>query len=492
VSRKIEFIQRKFTRPNCPTFERDGDFDKSYHFMPNPVGHGLRRAPAWSSHVAFPAGFTTCRGMFYDAANGRVVFIGTKNSHLATTYLTFSSGAMAAAATEIDTGTATLGGTPGCQFVYWAGYLYYFRSSRDMYRSETYDTAATSVYTNSNGQAVTIVAERPVLADWTGELYMLDRADTFMHIWYVATGFTVRYMLPMDGHLVMFCQRPDGGMQIVRINTDPAYAKYLSDAIAEDISRIDAVIPDPAHLVTIPGTANHSAYGCLFAEHQGDVFFSAGRAKNKTYIHRFNGSSVELADEIPYTVTSAACDGLLSWQDQLFFYSIDTGISYLRVWMGEGFTYLSDKSFTLGSSLDTCVAAAGPTVAVVDNPSGTQGVYYLTTNFSPDAKLTTCHVDLGHPGRLKRLNRIVITFNDTSSSTATCTVQYSLNQSATLATIQTATLCSSAHVIEPSTQVEFYTIQLVLTFADSAAPAQPSWVNNIVPESIAILATVED
>ena len=492
MPRKIEFIQRRFTRPNQEIFQEDGDFDHSYHFMRNTAGTGLRRAPAWSAHKPFPSGFTACRGMFYDADAQRLVFIGTKNAHLATCYLTFYSDTMSEAATEIDTGTATISGAFGCNFLFWRDYLYYIRSSRQVYKSANYNTTATVMHANQDGQAITVVGERPMMATTSGELYMLNRSNVFMKMWYVATGFTVRYMLPMDGQLMMFCQRDDGGTQIVRMPTDPAYSKYIYDAITEDASLVDTVIPDPAHIVTIPGTGDHSTYGCLYVEHQGDIFFSAGRAKTKTFIYRFNGSRVELADEIPYTIPSAQCDGLVTWQDQLFFHSIDTGINYLRVWMGEGFTFLTNKTFTLGSSLNTCVATPGPTLAVADNPGGVEGIYYLTTNINPDATLVTCHLDLGHPGRLKRLNRVVITFNDCDSTTATCRTRYTKNQATSLGTLKAAAVCSSPHIIEPSTHIDFYTLQLELTFADPISTDQPTWVPDLVPVSIAILATLED
>jgi len=486
-TRRIEFVQRKFTRPNVEVFQRDGDFDYSYNLIPNPVGHGLRRAPAWSSHVQFPSGFTNCRGMFWDCASSSLVFIGTKNNHLATVSMPFDTGVMGTA-TEIDTGTATLGEISMHNYLWWHSYLYYIRSDRTLYKSLNFTATGTVVYSNQDARCLTVVGDRPVFADTSGELHILNRSATFEHMWYVATGLDVRYMVPMDGSLVIFARGYDGDMHILTIRADPSFARNIANAIAQDPSLLDLVNPDVSHIATVQATGDLPRYGSLFARHDDEIYFAAGRAKGKTFVHRFNGSHVELADEIPYTTTSSETDGLLDWQDQLIFYSLDTGINYLRVWMGEGFTYLTNKSFTFTSPFAPCAAATGPTIAITDNPDGNEGIYYLTRYYSPDASLFTSHLDLGHPGKLKRLNRIVITFNYTGSLTAKCRVDYTLDQGTSLVMIQDATAISEALVIEPTSHIEFYTIQLKLTFSDTATGTM---VNNIVPETVAIAATGE-
>jgi len=490
----IHFTQNSFTRPNVPVFTKEGDFDYSYSLLPNPTGAGLRRAPAWSSQVNFSTGFTACRAMFYYPTttpnNGRIIFVGAKNNHITTTYMTFPGGSFGAAS-EIDTGAPTLGGVSSHNIAWQDEDLYYIRSDKKMYKSAGYINAGTVVYSNQDARILTVAGDRIILADTSGELYMLTRTGAMPHLWYTATGTDVWLLQPLNGLLTILARESTGDLSIYKLRADPAYTYSMNEAIMADPASLDKVNPDLIHVATIAGSGNYPPYGSLFAAYQDEIFFTAGRRKHYTYIYRTDGTRVALADQVPYSTTSTETDGLATWQDQLLFYTYDTSVKYTRVWMGDGFTWLTPPSqapFNFPTGFTPFAAAVGPTFAVTDNDGTNEGVYYLTQNFSPSATLVTSHLTLGHPGRKKRLARIVITFNETSA-TAKLRVQYTPDQQTSLIELQAAKTISSVHVIEPSTPITFYTIQLMLTFSDTATGAN---VQDIAPQTISVIASVGD
>ena len=74
--RPKEWIQREWNHAQVAVLSRKDDFDQVSGLMPGLDRPGLQRAPAWSSFVSFPSGFTDCEAIFYDEANDRIVFIG--------------------------------------------------------------------------------------------------------------------------------------------------------------------------------------------------------------------------------------------------------------------------------------------------------------------------------------------------------------------------------------------------------------------------------
>jgi len=483
-----ELVLRSFTRPNVALYQREGDFYSATNFMPNWAGRGLRRAPKWSAHIPFNAGFTNCRGAFFDRAHGqagKLVFVGTNASnYLAVNAYDLHTNAFAATA-AISNAVDTLGGVGGHNLLWWRSTLYFIADTLKVYRSLNYAAAATEFHPNQDGHILTLYGDRVMLADNGGRLYIMNHTAQLETMWYSVTGLDIRYLTPFRAYLIAFNRGHDGHMHILKTFANPTYAAYMASALAGDPTLVSTINPDLTEVALVPASGSLPTIGSLFTIHNDDIYFCPGRARNRTLIYRFNGSQADLVDEIPWALSTLNTEGLLTCEDQMIYYALNHIVSYFKVWMGEGFTTWTDETFNVASDFTPIVAALGPYVVVVCQDGTTPGFRYTTTAYDPDAVLVTSHMDMGYPGRQKRLNRVTVLFNDAASVTAKCKVDYTLDQGANWTQLQAA--ASGAIRVEPTKPIHFYTLQLRLTFTDTGTHTA-----NIAPEAISITYSIAD
>jgi len=402
-----EWTQYEWQRVGRSYYAQRGDLDELSGLFPSTDGRSLQRAPSWSSHVAFPSGFTRCQGAFYDWNQQRYVFIGRDASDQLVSCYANNAWSFSSVYTLVAS-SLTLGGIYGQNVAYWGGDLYVIGSDGDVYRGSSYTSALSSFYTGGDARALTAFGDRMYLATTTGDVLRLDDADSAFESYFSPVGdLNIRFMAPFRGYLLIVTRSKTGELLIHRLPPDTSSPSL--DTIAQ-------VPPTRGDNVLAGLLATR-----LFALHDDALYLSPGRdtlldGSKGLNLYRFNGSQVELVGSQPMPTASPVFFGLTTWRHHLALFDIAASSQAVQLLVGDKF---ADCLPSLSDSLptySTLFSLGGDLVILTEDALGNEGVKYQSATALEDGYLVTPYLDMGSPSTIKRLERITALISDAASS----------------------------------------------------------------------------
>jgi hypothetical protein len=468
-----EWTQETWTRPGI-TYQRDkGDFSVITDMLPDPLtNHRLVRGPGWSGAESMPANFTSIQGGFFDndAETRVLVGPGTDSGTKLRSFYYNTSWTQVGPYT-IQAGVTSLGGLKALNLAWWAQKLYFIGSDSDVYRHDAYNSAASSFHVGS-AKLLAPYGDRMYMVNNLGEVFRLNDADNAFESFYTPlVALDIRYMAAYRHFLVLIAAGMDGSITLYR----------LPDLNPQTLHTL-AIIPGDGKLT---GSTFGTSYGSTFFLHDDKIFFVLGRylnASGEDYnynIYAFNGTWIEHLG----TVSGATyIGGFLRWKGRLLLHHFDTDKHYLQVFMGNRFTQFTELD--VPNTPAAPALSLGSELFLLNNNGGTYTLYRAGSSDYEDCSMETSYLDMGHPGKEKRLERITALL-DGAASDVTITLKYRTDDTASWTTAGTATDSKRASV--GSLAVSFYTIQLRVEIAESSGDAE-----DIGLQTLSVIYTVDD
>jgi len=462
-----EFIQRDWLRPGMNVYRNPGDLSTLTALVPDEHG-SLKRTDAWSTVVDLGTGIENIRGGFWDDANNRYVVIGqdtpTPPTKIALTYFS-SSWALKGTVYDVTAATAALGGKDQMNVAYWGGDLYVIGADKKVYRGADYTAGLTEFYGTADAWLLCPAGDRMYLVTEAGLVYTLNAADNAFALHYDPIGaLDIQYATTFRGYLLLFARGDDGTMSILRL---PDAATTTPKSMQE--------------LARVPGSGDLPDYGLLFAHHDDKIYFSPGRqprfdSNRDVPIYSFNGSQITRTAIISATAASTSeAVGIISWQDQLLFYALNTGgDQVLKVMVGDGFADLPTISPAVVSSYVPWLGVMGTSEIVMsgNDASSGEGIYHLggtheTGNTDlADGTLVTAWLDMGSPGKEKYLNSITVLLTAANANVEP-EIYYRVNGASDWTTATTTANVTRANT--ENLKTSFFTLQVRVIIDDNNA-----------------------
>jgi len=465
-----EWTQREWTLPNVGLHRNKGDFDILTSLFLSPNRHKLKRAPGWSTAISLTD--EPIKGAaFYDETNVRRVFIVTDASDLKTEYAS-AAWSVSSGGTILASKTA-LGGLDGRNCLFWGGKLYIIDSAGDVYAGTSYTAALTEIYDGSNAVCLAAFGDYVYAATSAGDVIRLHQT-TFEIIFTASSTIAIEYMAAYHGHLVIIARSLDGTIAAHTFN--PA-SPHLNTV---------------AHVLTPPG--NLPANGCCYVNHDGLIYFSPGRFKkpDATYdldVYSFDGSRIEHVARVSGTASGLVAAGLLSWRKNLIYYALeeddDTSNQIFDLLIGDTFNVFAPKTAGAYSGFDPFAYSLGGELILTacTNVPGYR-FHHAGDDSLADGHVRTAYLDMDHPNKVKRLERITVLL-DGKASDFKILLKYRTDDTANWTTALTANNTHRASVEDIG--AEFYRIQLRVDLDDDSGGDQ-----DIGIESISCLYVVDE
>jgi len=466
-----EWVQREWTQPGVDLYRERGDFHSLTGLRPDVIHHTLTRSPHVSSLVQH-SGLSTIQAMFYDDVNERKVLIG-KNaaSNLASGY--YHSGWTFAGPYELTTYTDTLGGKQLRNVAYFGGYLYVITDDLKVYRGSGYVGAITEFYATTDAQILAPLGGRLYAATTSGKILRLNDANTAFETHYdPVADYTPLYLTAFRDYLAIVGKQA-GHLHIYRVpqSASGANPHHLQEA---------AIVPGD--------TGAYPANGCFFATVGDKLYLSPGRHTNpagtKTYdIYSWNGSQLERVAQIEDTNTSPSSAGLLAWQGELVFYSLYTTTQTLKMLVGNQFVDFLPATVDV-TNVTPVIATLGENIVLYAKSGADYGIHHTELDKLQDGHLISARLDMGHPGRVKRLDRITVLLDDNASDFKVI-IKYRTNDATSWTTATTANNTRRATIGDLG--VAFYTLQLHIELDDDTGNDE-----NINIQAVSVIYTIDE
>ena len=480
-----EWIQRDWTRAHAQHFHDRGDFWNMSGLMPSTDRPGLKRAPALSAFIAFPSSFHTCRGIFYDPTNDRVVFVGLNGSNqLATCYAPISTWTMAGPNT-IQTGLSDLGGYRGRDFLWWGQRLYVIGNNYTLYRTAfgTYSGTASSFHNPPANYAILAVqGDRVYASDVNSNVYRLNLTNTAMESHFnEAVAPAVQFLTPYRTQLYGYARDAGGRSFVVKLNPSPFASNPELETEAE-----------------IPDTGGGLDTSLPYAQFQNELFFVPGvhtspdgETDIPLYSYRYS-----TAGEVDHITTVHIADSdpivyLVPHRAQLLmglFLQDDANSAHIfkLAFPGGGVADCIPATGDAYNSIEIVAASCYGHLVFTGDDNSDEGIYHLgpDTGFQ-DGYVQSSYLDMGHPGRQKRLNRISVLL-DGYATDFKVIIKYRTDDTAGWTTLVTGNGEGrvSADITTPTT---FYQLQLRIDLDDDTGNDE-----YIRIEAISVTYTVDE
>ena len=448
IVRQREWIQREWTQPGVDLYRETGDFHSLSALYPDFKRRLLRRAPAWSARLTH-AGFDKVRGLFFDEANTRYVLLG-QNAANNLSSLYFSSAWAVSGITELTAGNAALGGASMLNYAYFGDKLYIIALDSDVYRCNGYSAAMAQFYAGSDAHILTSYGGRLYMITAAGNIYRLNDADNaFESVLDPVATFDPLWAGPFRGYLCVVGQHSDGRVGIYRVSLPTA-------TVLHEAGLLSPLSPDVS-------------WGLLYALHDDKLYFSPGpytdaSGVDVTQFWTWNGSQVERLTEL-WDTGKLNTLGLMTWRGELIYYALESGEDpVFKILVGDHFVDFAPGGLVF-TGIVAHAASLGTELVVTANPGGQEGIYHLPTSGSlQDGYVITSRLDMGHPGRQKRLLRLTVLL-DGAAADFLVPVSYRIDDTAawTLAVTGDNTQRVSVDI---TTAVIFYTLQIKIQLDD--------------------------
>jgi hypothetical protein len=446
-----ELTLDRFERAERTLYRDAGDIYQLYCLLPTP-DRRLQRAPAWVAQVNLAANFYAVEGAFYDFANQRFVFIGVDGGGLlASAYL--SKDFAWSAVTALTAAAHTVGGCDQLNVAYWGGDLYVITDNSNVYRAASYVGALGLFYAGGDAWALAPFGDRMYLATTTGTIYRLNDADSAFESYYAPVGdLDVRYITAFRGYLLIVTRAPTG--------------EFLLHRLQPDVSN-----PELDTVATIPPARGDQqlaglVYTHYFALLDDDLYLSPGRellpySDYGLALYRFNGSQVDYLGVQPSTV-SAKSYGFAAWRGHLLLYSLGASAQSFYTLVGYQFT---QTLAPLSDTMPTYPAlwVLGSNLFLTSTSGGTGGIRRLSATALQDSNFISPTLDMGEPGRIKRLERITVLLSG-SGTDFDVIVKYMADDASTWTTAVTAD--GSKRISAGDLAQDFYTLRVRVDLDD--------------------------
>lgn len=469
-----EWTQSHWITPGVNLYANYGDYWELSNLLPRRDGKQLVRVPGWSAQVRTDTnGLTDVRGAFYDADNSRVVLIGADgSSDLSASYLDAS---WSLSAKTVLNGTPTnLGGASMRNVLWFGGVLYVIGSDGKVYSGSAYTAALSEFDGTTTHRIISAIDERFYVILSSCDVYINagDLASIYQYdAPYVDMGDPQAF-IGYRGYGLLIVKAAAGRMVFIRVPLDTTTKNFQEITHLEECGSIPS-------------------YGSLYVLHGDEVYFSPGyyttlESKIALNVYSFNGSRIERVDTIEHAVNTGGSGyptsaGLLSWRGELLYYALEGTAQTFKVLKGGRFTEFPTLSAT-ASAQPFAAVVGGHLVATADDTN--EGVHYLTTGTLSDGYVVTSKLDMGRPGREKRLERITVLLDDHAASFKP-TIYYRVNDATTWTSAVAGS--NSRRVSVGSLGVDFYTLQVKVLLDDDTGNNE-----DIRLEGISVLYSVGD
>jgi hypothetical protein len=471
-----EFVQTHWETAGVNTFREGGDFYSIDGYMPTPDRRGLQRAPAWTARQT-SVGFTEIRGAFWDHENATVVFVGTNgSSHLSACNAPISTWSFSAI-TELSTATSNAGGLIGRNYAWWGGDLYVIGADKKVYRGSAYDSALAAFYSTADAQILAPYGDRMYMVTEGGDIKRLNDADNAFEAHYTPVGdLDIRYLCGYRNYLYAVSQDLDGTLYVLRVDSASA-----STPAMEVVGHLQ-----------VPGDVQQ--YGCPFAQHDDRLYFSPGVQTTPVgylslsiYAYRYTESGhIDFVSK--FILDPDDLCSLVVWQDELWLVRMNVssgGYHQLHV-IDQHALPKQKQTGTFRLAADTfvrpfvCNAGGYLVLASNTNDVDTTGPGH---NLNTSATFQSAYLDMGHPGKDKRLNSITVLLDGKCGSNSTYTLKYRFDDTAAWSTAGTATSTRKIEVTDIGGTFQQMQVRVVL--------AGPAATDDRAIERLSIVYTID-
>lgn len=454
-----EWSQSHWRTPGVNLYANYGDYLELSNLLPTRDQRQLRRLPAWSAQVRVDTnGLTDVRGAFYDVANDRIVMIGADgSSDLTAAYL--DSAWSLSANTTLNATPTNLGGASMRNAAWFGGVLYVVGSDGKVYSGSSYTGALTVFNANTWHHILESIDERLYSCSNAGRIDRTSHDNSVFDTYDAPKNDmgTPQLFAGYRGYGLLITQDANGLIRFIRVPLD-TNTRYFQEITS---LREYGVLP---------------SYGSLFCLHEDEVFFSPGYytrmgSENALNVYSFNGSRAQHVAEIRHDPNAGgsgfpASAGLLSWRGELLYYALEGTSQIFKVLRGSEFTEFPALAATASTNPFAGVYG-GHLVATADDTN--EGIHYLQDSAASDGYVITSRLDMGHPGKEKRLSRIVVWLSAAAASFGT-KIEYRTDDTA--GWTNAGTDSNTQRALADALTDSFYALQLKITLDDDTGNSE--------------------
>ena len=468
-----EWTQHEWTHPGRSLYRYKGDFYDLSCLMRDAKGR-LRRCPAFSSYVEIASGFDDLIGVWYNEDTAHWHVLGTYNSMI-TTIATDDDWDELETVGNIQNLLAaidTLGGLIGRNYSFWGGDLYIIGDDKKVYRGSPALGQAYLSELDGGGDVVLLCpyGDRMYAATETGTIMRLTDADDGFDDFYDPVGdLQVVYMAGIKEYLAVVTIDPTGNLIIHKLDPTTAPTKVL-----DELGSLDFGTPSTngAFFVTVGDNIYLSPGSQLMPDDQVEIpiYRFNGSRENDAIISHVTTLVLETGTGYGAGYTADTSVGLLNWRGRLVLYTLPnpsgSAVTHtLHVLTGDGFTTLATTTCSAAMTTPIAVTAGGEIIVGNEDGGSEHGFkHFGNSGGLQDGYLQTSYLDMGSPGKEKRLNRISVILNDEATGFK-IVIKYRTDDTTSWTTATTAngTRHATIDITAPNT---FYTIQLKIELDD--------------------------
>jgi hypothetical protein len=451
--------QTEFLKPNRNQYVDKGDYWSIDGFIPSRDGMSLKRMPSWTGHIDFVTDFSQPYGALYSHSPDQFLFVGKSAEHTPNRL-----GVMGIEQADLSTvgihshGSGApdqLGGNHKQNLYYALNSFWWIGSDQDVYAcASAYGGTLYNWYTSENAIALLPVRDTMFLVNDDDEIWEFDYPTTTFNIYYdTEMLINVKHAFHYRENIVLFARHDDGAHAIYLVDDrSPATFRQLTRMPFET----GTYLPDEAS----------ATWSTPWAIHDDKLFFSPGLYWSDDSdaeivpIWLFDGSSVEMVELVEAPIVPNAW-GLVTWRDRLLLYFLNNTAQYIYLYHNGRFTQLLDGAYTLSNWADL-YSAGGELWMPRQDASSNEGWTRLDEYENP--VFTSSWLDMGRPTTQKHLSHLAAIVSDAKASFKV-KIEYRTESGSWTEAVETA---NARHVVKQNLGVDFYLLQLRVTFTDNS------------------------
>ena len=469
-----EWTQSHWVTPGVNLYANYGDYLELSNLLPSRDGKQLVRLPAWSSQVRTDTnGLTDVRGAFYDADNDRIVLVGSDGSDdLSSSYLD-ASWSLSGLST-LDSSVVNLGGFNQRNIAWYGGVFYLVNSDGEVLSDTDYSSSMGVFDADTDHRILQPIDERLYMVTTDCKVFQTSDDNSVFDL-YVEPKNNMgmpQGLVPYRGYALLIVRSDEGRLLFLRVPLDTTTRSF------QEISSLR----EPGHL---------PANGSLYVLHRDEVYFSPGYYNRPgseigLNIYSFNGSRIQHVAEIRHAPNTGgggfpAGAGLLSWRGELLYWAMEGTSQIFKVLKGGRFAEFPSLAATATTNPFAAVVG-GHLIATADDTN--EGIHYLQDTVLDDGYVVSSKLDMGRPGKQKRLEQIAVLLDDRASDFKP-TIKYRVDDATSWTTAVVGN--NSRRVSVGGLGVDFYTLQLQVLLDDDTAGNK-----DIRIEAVSVIYSVGD
>jgi hypothetical protein len=389
-------------RPSLDPGPEPAAFSTAYALAPDPYTGVLKRGPAWRAADTVPTGFDHVEGAFYDEYYQWYALVGRKTNDL---YYIHDNSAFDSWSDPVYLqGSIDPGGQSGANVVLWGGYLWVIDNAGELWAATDYWNGLDKIYDTTALQVLGAMNDRLFAGDADGDVLRLNAGPSMGAYLSNVALLNPKFMAPFRQYLTVVCTGDDDSVHIHRLPDWQAHAFH-------QLGRLPCT-PFPA-----------SNLGCPYALFEDKIWILTGQQAQSdgTFIiecYAFDGSQIRRAavvTDLADYQTAVTC-GLLVYNNRLLFHWGQVGKTYHHFHALVGDRFLPWAPLTglnaEGSVKPFAAALSDFLICVSSDTDGTTPkIQVARRDQLQDGYVVTSRLDMGYPGRKKRLEQITVTLD---------------------------------------------------------------------------------